>query len=66
MLTIRNTGSTLPADFREGVGLRNCRERLHVIYGERATARLSERADGVHATLILPCEEAIDRVTGSP
>ena len=54
VLTIRNTGSTLPAQYIEGVGLRNCRERLKVIYGDEATLRLANEGDGVVASVTLP------------
>jgi LytS/YehU family sensor histidine kinase len=51
---IRNTGSTLSADYREGVGLRNCRERLKVIYGDRAALQLANDGDAVVAIVTLP------------
>lgn len=54
VLSVRNTGSSLPPDLREGVGLRNCRERLQVIYGAAATSRMSESATGVEAAVTLP------------
>jgi len=57
VLSVRNTGSSLPLDWREGVGLRNCRERLQVIYGPAAGARLSEGPAGVEAVVTLPCRE---------
>jgi two-component system, LytTR family, sensor kinase len=54
LLSVRNTGSSLAPDWREGVGLRNSRERLQVIYGPQAVARLSQSAAGVEALLSLP------------
>jgi glucose-6-phosphate-specific signal transduction histidine kinase len=54
VLEIRNTGSTLPAEHREGVGLRNCRERLKVIYGDAATLQLMNDAGSVLAKVTLP------------
>jgi len=57
VLSVRNTGSSLPPDFHEGVGMRNCRERLQVLYGEAATAWLNGSATGVEAVLVLPCRE---------
>jgi signal transduction histidine kinase len=57
VLSVRNTGSSLPPNWREGVGLRNCRERLQVIYGAAAVTRLSESAAGVEAVVTLPCRE---------
>jgi LytS/YehU family sensor histidine kinase len=38
-----------------GVGLRNIRQRLHALYGDAASLRLSMGEDGwTHAELILP------------
>ncbi len=54
VLAIRNAGSSLAADHREGVGLRNCRERLRVIYGDQATLRLVNDGDWVVAKVTLP------------
>jgi two-component sensor histidine kinase len=54
VLSIRNSGSTLSADYREGVGLRNCRERLKVIYGDQATLQLANDGDSVVARVTLP------------
>jgi two-component system, LytTR family, sensor kinase len=56
-LSVRNTGSSLPPNWREGVGLRNCRERLRVIYGAAGVVRVSETASGVEAVVTLPCRE---------
>ncbi len=55
VLSVTNSGSSLPPNWREGVGLRNCRERLQVIYGAAAVLRLSESAAGVEAVVMLPC-----------
>jgi two-component sensor histidine kinase len=57
VLAVRNTGSALPANVREGVGLRNCRERLQVLYGSDASARLREDAAGVEASVTLPSRD---------
>ncbi|WP_129781043.1 sensor histidine kinase [Peristeroidobacter soli] len=70
VLEIRNTGSrhansldaAMPVDlrtgaatgYREGVGLRNCRERLKVIYGDRATLQLAGENGSVVAKVTLP------------
>jgi hypothetical protein len=54
VLCVRNTGSTLPSSFREGVGLRNCRERLRVLYGEAATVRIDASNTGVATVVALP------------
>ena len=54
VVTISNTGSTLAADYREGVGLRNCRERLSVIYGGAARLQMISDRDIVSATVTVP------------
>jgi signal transduction histidine kinase len=56
VLVVRNTGS-LSESFREGIGLRNCRERLQVIYGDAAVLRLAENAGNVEASIMLPWRE---------
>jgi len=53
-----NTGSTLVAGYREGVGLRNCRERLNVIYGGAAALQMTSDANSVTATVTLPRDAA--------
>jgi len=58
VLEIRNTGSALPAEHREGVGLRNCRERMNVIYGHDATLQLTGDGDSVVVTVTLPERQA--------
>jgi two-component sensor histidine kinase len=57
VLIVRNTGSMLPENIREGIGLRNCRERLHVIYGGAAALSLSEKTGIVEASISLPWRE---------
>jgi sensor histidine kinase YesM len=37
-----------------GIGLRNCRERLELIYGQRAALELVQDGDGVVASLTIP------------
>lgn len=54
VIEINNTGSTLAADYRDGVGLRNCRERLNVIYGGAAALQMISGPDSVTATVTLP------------
>lgn len=54
VVTISNTGSTLAADYVEGVGLRNCRERLNVIYGGAARLEMISDRDVVTAKVTLP------------
>jgi hypothetical protein len=58
-VTVSNTGSTLAADSHEGVGVRNCRERLGIIYGEAASLELVSEPDGVAARVHIP-------LTGGP
>jgi hypothetical protein len=56
-IAIRNTGSILGSDRQEGVGLRNCRERLSVLYGDAAKLQLTQVADAVEASVTLPWQE---------
>jgi len=53
-VTIRNSGTLLAATPETGIGLRNCRERLEVIYGQRASLELLQDGDGVAARLAVP------------
>ncbi|MEO8017019.1 MAG: histidine kinase [Pseudomonadota bacterium] len=53
-VAIHNTGSSLSAAPSDGIGVRNCRERLQVIYGAHATLELAQDGDGVAARLTLP------------
>lgn len=43
-----------------GVGIRNTRERLQVLYGERGTVALSSNEPGLRVELTLPAERATD------
>jgi len=54
-IVIHNTGSWHDAP-GSGIGLRNCRERLALVYGERANLAVAPDADGVAATVTLPYE----------
>jgi hypothetical protein len=56
-IAIRNTGSLLTADRHEGVGLRNCRERLSVLYGDAAKLELTQLPGAVEASVTLPWQE---------
>jgi LytS/YehU family sensor histidine kinase len=56
-IAIRNTGSVLGPDREEGVGLRNCRERLSVLYGDAAQLQLTQLRDAVEAAVTLPWQE---------
>jgi len=57
-VTIYNSASSSPATPSNGIGLRNCRERLEVLYGARASLELARSADGVTAQLKLPFRTA--------
>jgi hypothetical protein len=54
VVAISNTGSALAADFRDGVGLRNCRERLALIYGGAARLEMTSDRDFVTARVTIP------------
>lgn len=56
-ISIRNTGSVLMPDHPEGVGLRNCRERLNVLYADAASLQLTQNTGGVEARVTLPLRE---------
>lgn len=56
LVIVRNTGSTLARDYRDGVGLRNCRERLNVIYGAAANLQMLSDNDAVMAKVTLPIQ----------
>jgi LytS/YehU family sensor histidine kinase len=51
---IRNTGSLNTASGGAGIGLRNCRERLELLYAGRATLELDQRAGEVAVKVTLP------------
>jgi LytS/YehU family sensor histidine kinase len=53
-LVVSNTGSSLAPDYREGVGLRNCRERLSIIYGEAAALQVRDEGASVAARISIP------------
>jgi hypothetical protein len=57
VLIVRNTGSMLPENVRDGIGLRNCRERLRVIYEGAAVLNLSANTGVVQASISLPWRE---------
>ena len=56
-IAIRNSGSVLGPDRQDGVGLRNCRERLSVLYGDAAQVQLTQLPDAVEASVTLPWRE---------
>ncbi len=55
-LEVLDTGPGLPHPVAEGVGLRNCRQRLRQAFGERAALALHPRDDGpgAVAAVLLP------------
>jgi LytS/YehU family sensor histidine kinase len=56
-IAIRNSGSVLGPDREDGVGLRNCRERLSVLYNDAAQMQLTQLPDAVEASVTLPWQE---------
>jgi hypothetical protein len=58
-IVVSNSGSVLALEHRDGVGLRNCRERLSIIYGNAASLLVRNEDDGVAARVLLP-------LTGTP
>jgi LytS/YehU family sensor histidine kinase len=53
---VTNTGSSLAGNYCEGVGLRNCRERLSIIYGEGAALQVRDEGGAVAARVFIPLE----------
>jgi hypothetical protein len=53
-MMIHNTGSSLSIAVSNGIGVQNCRERLRVLYGERASFGLTADATGVQAHIVIP------------
>jgi LytS/YehU family sensor histidine kinase len=54
-ITMHNTGPALREEWRTGIGIDNCRERLRVLYGDTAGVELANhREGGVVACLFLP------------
>lgn len=51
---VSNSGSMLAQEHRDGMGLRNCRERLNIIYGHAASLRVRNDSDGVTARVRIP------------
>lgn len=58
-IEVRNSGSMLPAlERHDGLGLRNCRERLGIIYGDAASLVVRNEGGGVAARVSIPLAEA--------
>jgi two-component system LytT family sensor kinase len=54
-ITIYNTGSNLPENFKPGLGIANTRARLQWLYGEKSSLQLNNlKAGGVLAEVLLP------------
>lgn len=58
-IVVSNSGSTLAPEHRDGVGFRNCRERLGIIYGDAASLLVRNEGDGVAARVSLPLAESL-------
>ena len=50
-IAVRNTGACWPPTVVDGIGLRNCRERLELLYGDDAQLELTQHGDAVEARL---------------
>ncbi|GLQ88761.1 sensor histidine kinase [Dyella flagellata] len=53
-ICISNSGSKLAQERGNGVGFRNCRERLSIIYGNAASLLVRNEGDGVAARVLIP------------
>ncbi|HWU67720.1 MAG TPA: histidine kinase [Stenotrophobium sp.] len=53
-IVVSNSGSTLAPKYRDGVGFRNCRERLAIIYGSTASLFVHNEDGGVAARVSIP------------
>ncbi|MFL9585283.1 sensor histidine kinase [Stenotrophomonas sp. AB1(2024)] len=53
-IVVRNSNASLAMDARDGVGLRNCRERLALLYGDAASLRICSDGRDVVARLVVP------------
>ncbi|NID17243.1 sensor histidine kinase [Luteibacter yeojuensis] len=58
-VSVSNSGVTLWPGHRDGLGLRNCRERLRILYGDRASLAVVDEDDGVVARVRLPLAERV-------
>jgi hypothetical protein len=58
-IAVSNSGSMLAPEHRDGVGLRNCRERLGIIYGDAASLRVRNVDDGVAAHVLIPLTDTV-------
>jgi hypothetical protein len=53
-IVVSNSGSMLAPEHHDGVGFRNCRERLSIIYGNAASLLVRNEGDGVAARVSIP------------
>lgn len=53
-IIVSNSGSVLASEYGDGVGLRNGRDRLSIIYGDAASLDVRNEGDGVTARIALP------------
>jgi len=53
-IVVHNSGSTLDPACRDGTGCHNCRKRLDILYGGKASLQLHDEGDGVAARVTLP------------
>ncbi|HTV22859.1 MAG TPA: histidine kinase [Polyangiaceae bacterium] len=53
-VTVHNSNGRFSPSRRAGIGLRNCRERLALLYGDAARLEVQQESDGVSATLVQP------------
>jgi hypothetical protein len=51
---IHHSGSSLLPGFHDGIGLRNCRDRLRILYGEAASLEVQDEEDGVATRVTMP------------
>ena len=57
-ILISNSGSMLAPESHDGVGLRNCRERLDIVYGNVACLLVRNDGEGVAARISIPVTDA--------
>ncbi|MFC4526716.1 histidine kinase [Dyella halodurans] len=55
---VHNSGSLLAPEHHGGVGLRNCQDRLRIIYGDSASLRVHDEDNGVAARILIPLTAA--------
>ncbi|GAB2561463.1 histidine kinase [Dyella jejuensis] len=58
-IVVSNSGSMLAPEHRDGLGFRNCRERLSIIYGNAASLLVRNEGDGVAARVSISLTDAI-------